>query len=77
MTLVQKNGTLPPALRDAPRYTVGGTAVTTFWVDAHGLPHRVVEASRQSHTRITETFTYSRWGAVGTVTAPPGVPGLP
>ena len=72
MTLRQLLATVPPEMRWDAAPAASAKTVTTFLVDVHGLPHKVVEFTRDGHTTITRTSTFTRWGAPVTVTAPSG-----
>jgi hypothetical protein len=71
MSLRQNLASMPAGARWDANPLASGTTVTTFYVDATGLPHRVVEASREAHTRINEVTAFTAWGAPVTITPPP------
>lgn len=48
----------------------GATAVTTYYVDAHGLPYRIVEVVTRKNKRYVTTVVLRRWGTKVTVPVP-------
>jgi hypothetical protein len=70
MTLRQNLTSMPEGARWDRAAQAVGTTVTTFYVDATGLPHKVVEASREGHSRLNAVTVLTGWGTAVTVTAP-------
>lgn len=71
MTLRQNLASRPANERWDENPLSSGTTVTTFYIDATGLPHKVVEASREGHTRINEVTVFTKWGTKSAITPPP------
>jgi hypothetical protein len=70
MTLRQNLGSMPQWVRWDNHPPANGTTVTTFSVDVTGLPHKVVEASLDGHSRLNAVTVLTRWGSTVTVSPP-------